>query len=319
MRVLYGIYIVSLCITLSACAHITASLPGELPKVTGEYYPSKVENLEEIVKEIEARNETIETHPEWLFSATQSFMLRSFDDLSESDYPAYRKYLDDGILYIIVHPAYSVFFNDREPYYSNDNPVDAFLSEKMFSKYRKFVQEQERSLRDFLEITSTRKRLVLLVLPGDYREYSGFVYTGIADAYARYINSVTNSSESVLYLFSEKPYRGYLQDQSIRRLVRFIETVRPKNILLGGGYLGRCVEDFYRQLTASIGPEDVSVVAEITSIGSEDLKKISIEDFLKEDKLNIAMLKDVIQSVDMKGASLRNFLRNYKNYRVQGK
>ncbi len=319
MRALYRIYVVSLCITLSACAHITGSLPGELPKVTGEYYPRKVENLEEILKEIEARNETVETHPEWLFSATQGLMLRNLDDLSESDYPAYRKYLDDGIFYIIVHPAYSVFFNDGEPYRSDDNPVDAFLSERMFSKYRKFVQEQERSLRDFLEITSTRKRLVLLVLPGDYGDYSGFVYTGMADEYARYINSVTNGSESVLYLFSEKPFRGYLQDRSRQRLVRFIETVRPKNILLGGGYLGRCVEDFYRQLTASIGPEDVSVVAEITSIGSEDLKKISIEDFLKEDKLNIAMLKEVIQSVNMKGASLKNFLRNYRNYRVQGK
>lgn len=283
----------------------------------GEYYPHKVDNLDQVLAEIRERNATIERHPSWIYQAKQVLMIRNLEEIPESDYRKFGEYLDEGTLYLIVHPAYGVFFNERPRDLVLDNPLDAFLNEKAYTKERRFLQEQERSLRDFLEITSTRKRLVILVLPGDYKDYSGYLYRGLDDEYARYVNSVTNSSESVLYLYSEKTNRGALSEESQKKLVAFVRSAAPKNILIGGGYLGRCVEDFYRGLAKDIGKEKIAIAAEITSIGREDLKDLSLGDFLVEGKLNIAMIREIINSNNMKGASLSQFLRNYRNYRVQ--
>ena len=300
-------------------AVITAGCVTSSPQTSqvGVYYTGKTQNFDSVLQEITIRNSTIEKHPAWLVQARQDFMLKKLEEVPQSDYQRYAEYLDEGVLYIIVHPAYSVFFNDREPFDSPENPVDAFLDETSFTREKRFLQEQERSLRDFLEITSTRKRLVVLVMPGNYREYQGFVYRDLPDEYARYVNSVTNSSESVLYLYSERPNRGNLSDASRKKLLAFIRSVNPKTVVMGGGYLGRCVEDTYRQLSASLDGREITVAAEITAISREDLKNLSVGDFLRDGKLDVAMLKEVINSSNMKGGSLRDFLRNYRNYRVQ--
>ncbi len=316
MRIFYAIGLLVMCAALGACA---GDFQSGRPGSAGDYYPRKVESLEETLKAIGERNNSIEKHPDWISLAGNDFMLKSLDDLAESEYGKYAEYLDDGVLYVVVHPAYSVFFNDRPPPMTAENPVDAFLNEAAFTKHKRFLQEQERSVRDFLEITSTRKRLVLVVLPGGYREYNGYVYKDLNDEYARYINSVTNSSESALYLYSKKPNRGYVGEESKKRLSGFIEAVGPRIILIGGGYLGRCVEDFYKDISASAGKDKVTIAAEITSISAEDIRNLALDDFLKDGRLNVAMLKEVISSRDMKGGSLGDFLRNYRNYRVQKK
>lgn len=240
-------------------------------------------------------------------------MIRELDELAGSDYYKYGRYLDDGTLYIIVHPAYYVFFHDHEISYSTENPVDAFLNERAFTKSTRFLQEQERSLRDFLEITSTRKRLILLVLPGGYKDYGGYVYRGMTDGFARYINSVTNGSDSVLYLYSEKPNKGSLSQTTRQRLEGFIRAIAPKTILIGGGYLGRCMEDFYKDLTSFTSRDKVMFAGEISAFSPEDLKAMDIDDFLRDGMLNVPALKEVV-SEKMKGNSLREVLRNYKNH-----
>ena len=283
----------------------------------GEYYPRKIDNLDQLVSEIQERNNTLEKHPAWISLAEQDFMLKKLDDLPESGYSAYKKYLDDGTLYIIVHPAYSVFFSGAESPLTSQLPIDAFLNETSFTERHRFVQEQERSMRDFLEITSTRKRLIILVIPADYRDFIGYVYKDSADEYARYINSVTNNSESVIYLYSKKPNNGHLSEDTKKRLLKFIEAVNPSSIVIGGGYLGRCVADFYSDLAPLVGREKLSVAAEITAISSEDLRNFSVSDFLKDGKLNITALREVINSKDMKGSSLKDFMRSYNNFRTQ--
>ncbi len=295
---------------LSACV---ATPPVKM----GEYYPHKIGNLEQIVGEVEERNNTLEKHPAWIALAEQDFMLKRLDSLPESDYPNYRKYLDDGILYVIVHPAYSVFFSEGESAPTTQAPMDAFLNRTAFTEQHRFLQEQERSMRDFLEITSTRKRLIVLILPGDYRDFDGYYYRDSVDEYARFINSVTNSSESVLYLYSKKANIGHLSEDSKERLLKFIESVNPASIVIGGGYLGRCVADLYSDLSPSVDEKKLSVAAEITAISSEDLRNFPASDFLQDGKLNIAALKEVISSRDMKGSSLKDFAKNYRNYKAQ--
>ncbi len=255
--------IISLCVALCACA--------TTPRVkVGEYYPGHLKNLDEIVAEVEKRNDTLEQHPAWISLATKGFLIKELSEVHETDYQEYRQYLDDGGLYVIVHPAYSFFFHDERPYYAAGNTVDSFLNETTYTKSSRFLREQERSLRDFLEITSTRKRLIVLVLPGGYQDYHGYIYKDGTDMFALYVNSVTNNSESVLYLYSERPDRGRLSKESKKRLLEFFRSVRPEKIILGGGYLGRCIQDFYRDFSSSAYGEKMAIAGEISSFSRDD-------------------------------------------------
>jgi hypothetical protein len=247
--------IMILCGVLSACA--------TSPHVEfGEYYPRQVFNREIIEAEINERNTTLEQHPAWKAMASADFMIKQLTKIKPEEYSTYKQYLDDGDLYVIVHPAYSIFFHDLQPYYLG-SPVESVLNESTYSNAATLTREQERSLRDFIEITSTRKRLIVLVLPGDYLDYGGYYYKGKTDLFARYVNSVTNSSESVLYLYSEKPNRGRLSIKSKERLIEFFEAVNPERIIIGGGYLGRCIQDFYKNISPSRFGKKMMVAGEI--------------------------------------------------------
>jgi hypothetical protein len=281
----------------------------------GQYYTPRVEDLDQILAEIEARKSSLEKHPEWISLATRGFFIKNLLDLPESQYPEYRRYLDDGTLYIVVHPAYYVFFEDHGLNRSAENPVETFLKEPAFTRDAQFLREQERALRDFLEITSMRKRLIVLILPGNYRDFSGFAYRNSSDEYARYINSVTNSSESVLYLYSNKPFNGRLSYESRESLLHFIEAVNPKAIRIGGGYLGRCIEDFYKDLTSSVSEDKVAIAGEISAFSPEELKGLDLNEFLEGGRLNISAMKQIVSSKNIKGIPFKEFLRNYKNYK----
>ncbi|MCL4477424.1 MAG: phage tail assembly protein [Nitrospirae bacterium] len=282
----------------------------------GLYYGQQAEDLGALLAEIEKRNSTIERHPAWISQATRDFMIRNLEDISETEYSKYQQYLDDGAMYIIVHPAYYVFFHDREPIFADENAVDTFLNERVYTTHMRFLQEQERSMRDFLEITSTRKRLVVLVLPGNYRDYSGFIYRELPDEFARYVNSVTNASESVLYVFSEKPNKGSLPDKANRILHRFLEEVKPNTILVGGGYLGRCVDDFYKHLAGSVAGREVMIAGEISAFSPEDVKSLDLADYVKDGKLDLAVIQETVAAKKNRGEnSLKGILRNYRNYR----
>lgn len=281
------------------------------------YYLNDEPGLNKVKTEVEARNDSIERHPAWREMALREFLIKDLAEVPESGYTAYRQYLDNGELYIIVHPAYSVFFHDRLPTFSYNTPVDDFINESFYSKGMRFLQEQERALRDFLEITSTRKRLILLVLPGNYWDHSGFAYRDLSDGFAHYINSVTNSSESVLYLFSEKPTRGGLSQRYREVLSSFLMEVNPRTVRIGGGYLGRCVSDFYRDIVKMVPEDRVSVAGEISAISPEDIGSLDIDDFLKEGRLDLAMLRDLTSNASMK-TPFRDVLRNYRNYRNNG-
>lgn len=279
----------------------------------GEYYTPRVDDFEQVVSSVQLRNNTIERHPAWITLATRMFMIKHLNDIARSDYVNYRQYLDRGTLYIIVHPAYYVFFHSRDGYESAGSPLDAFLSEHFFTKEMRFLQEQERALRDFLEITSARKRLVLLILP-DGNE--GHAHKSRVDEYTRYINSVTNGAESVIYLFSEKPNRGSLPRETEARLHDFIEALAPERILIGGGYVGRCVDEFCSEFSARSGNRwKTTVAGEISAFSPEDLPLLDLDSFLDNGILNIPLLQNVGTSGDGKDNCSRDILKNRTNSR----
>lgn len=301
-------YAIILCAALCACARN--------PDVKmGEYYPTQIEKLDNIIAEVEHRNDTLEQHPAWISMASQGFLLSDLSTLRVDAYENYRKYLDNGDLYVIVHPAYSVFFNNDDLYSDSIGTVDSFLNETAYTKSSRLIMEQERSLRDFLEITSTRNRLIVLVLPNNGQQSRGSISGEGRDKFALYVNSVTNGSDSVLYLYSEKPNGGKLSEGSKQQLVEFFMAVDPERIIIGGGYLGRCVEDFYRDFSSSTFGERMLISGEISSFNIDDLKDLDIDDFLKDGKLNIAALREVVSSKSAAGITFKEILKNYQNYK----
>ena len=98
----------------------------------GAYYPKQVQNLEMIRSLVETRNKTIESHPQWHMLASQEIMPRSLEDIPEREFKKFRDYLDDGVMYIIVHPAYYFFFHGEQS--ADTNGIDAYLEKNTFTR-----------------------------------------------------------------------------------------------------------------------------------------------------------------------------------------
>lgn len=285
----------------------------------GVYYPKDLPDLDLIRSSVENRNKTIESHPQWRMIASQRIMSRSLEEIPASEYKSFKDYLDDGVMYIIVHPAYYFFFHDENDFFTSAKELDIYINEDAFTKRDLFMREQERSLRDFLEITSTRNRLLLLILPDNYREYSGYKYKYGEDEFARYINEVSNDSKATIYLYSEKPNRGMLSSEMRNRLINFIRVVNPDKIVIGGGYLGRCLEDFYRQLSQFFKDEIIEIEPWISAISPEDLKYFDLDDLIRDGKLDMSLVKGLQRRYsNIKNNSFRELLKNYRNNRAKG-
>lgn len=301
-------------IVIALVMGISSGCVAKTAQPIGAYYPKKIHGLESIVSLIEARNKNIESHPQWRTVASQRILLRSLEDIPQSDYEGFRDYLDDGVMYIIVHPAYYFFFHDDPDISLDRREMQEYLDRETLSKTSLFLREQERALRDFLEITSTRDRLLFIILPGNYREYSGYKYRYGEDEFSRYINEVTNGSKATIVLYSEKPNRGMLDSKSMGLLLNFINTISPEKIVLGGGYLGRCLEDFYRQLAPYMKEGQVEIEPWISALSPEDIRYFDLDDLIKGGRLDMSLLKELQKNYSYtRNNSFRELLKNYKN------
>lgn len=233
-----------------------------------------------IFEEIYARRNTLEKSADYLKEAYQSLKIRNLRDIPRDDYKSYEKYLYNKNAYIIVHPAYYLFFENtsktppRE--FIGTFPVGTLLDRFAGSlppdaMNLKALVAQSRILEDFLELFSTEKRLVILILPKDYRKHLSYGYVEGQDEYARYLNEITNMSESVLYLESADWSNGFLEKNDLETLTAFLTEVGAKNILLGGGYLGKCIDNFYETVRKKFRYEDVYFVMELSALAPYDM------------------------------------------------
>ncbi|MBA4373418.1 MAG: hypothetical protein C0402_11235 [Thermodesulfovibrio sp.] len=252
--------------------------------------PPEGEEVAQVLDAIKQRNATLEANTTWRASAYRRFLIKELADLDERDYAAYRNYLDQGDLYVIIHPAYYAFFDAESSSFLEPFPGEAqlnalqqFLQSQVFSSKGRLMQAQERMLRDFLEYASTAKKLVLLVLPGDYGEASSYRYGDGRDEYMRYINEVTNESESVLYLFSRRTTSGGLKPADKKRLLKFLAAVSPRKVLVGGGYLGRCVGEFWKDICDGYPPDNLYLVPEISAWSPADVTSDDASALLRSD------------------------------------
>lgn len=260
------------------------------PSGTSNISPEEIESL---LKKIEERNLKVEDDPEWIKSAYHNLMVRRLINVSSSEYPKYRQYLDDGAVYIVVHPVFFTYFHYTKKKKRKDpneesfklNIVEFLLRLNPSTPQFAVLQAQERRMRDFLEFKSTQKKLVIVVIPKDYTTYSGYTYRNELDEYMRFLNEVSNFSSSVLFVESRSPNRGYLTDDDAVKLMEFLLSIKAEKIYVGGGYIGRCLEDFYNLITQEYGKEDIFVVPELSDISPRELSEKMAKGLLKSDSL----------------------------------
>lgn len=267
---------------ISSCA-TTSDMEGIRLSLNPKRYKKKEdhERFNSMVAALTERNRTLEKSPEWLAQAYQGFMIKNFSELSPSEYGHYRQFMEENTVYIVVHPAFYVFFESppvmspkkEMTKFPEHNLVERFYARPSLLDYKfRLLQEQERLLRDFMEVVSSSRKLLILVLPGKgYKEHLSYGYTEGFDEYARYINEVTNQSDSALYILTASWDSGFLTDDDLKKFIAFLSELNPRNIIIGGGYIGRCLQNFYYQITQSYGSKGVYLAPEISAISPNDM------------------------------------------------
>ncbi len=313
---LNGKFNLAVCGLLLLLSFILSCAPSIRKDIDLSFFKNRDDSLKRaiIINSIEERNRAVEDDIKWINTAYERFLIKSLYDINEEDYAQYSGYLDNGSVYIIVHPAYYTFF--QRPLFpfddviSVDNELDRLLGEPNFSPKTTLIKAQEKALRDFLEYASTTKRLVILILPGGYKKYDGYKFKGHRDEFRRYINEVTNESESVVYMYSKKPNRGLLTEKDTARLLKFLSAIKPRNILIGGGYLGRCLEDFWRTIEPFYS-ERIYLVPELVAISPSDMGVFQAYGMLRSDgTVDIEKLTENIRNNNIGNQDIQPRLKN---------
>ena len=256
---------------------------------------NELARIKKTFERINERNETIKRSPEWLREAYSGLKIKRLNDIPKEEYSSYKKYLYKGQLYIIVHPGFYTFFVNKSALSPKEN-IENFpvknLVERLFpniptdSLGLKLAQENERLLRNFLEYMSEEKRLVLLILPGDYKNHITNGYPPGLDEYSRYLNDLTNKSESIIYMESENHNTGAMGKTDTEILSTFLKDIKVKRILYSGGFIGRCLDKFYTVLVDEFGFKNLYFMPELASIFPEELNDSHSYLLTKDGKTN---------------------------------
>lgn len=159
-------------------------------------------------------------------------------------------------VFIFVHPGYSFFFNNgmKKLRYRG---AKFRMQEMQFSREARFIAEQARA-----------GNIVILVLPGD------FLAESIAPrSYTGYLNTMAPADASIFYVPSVTASNGNIAVDDMLVLYRFLQTVKARRVLLGGGYVGRCQREFHSQLTSYHDQVQTYVIREISTISPEDVSE----------------------------------------------
>lgn len=177
---------------------------------------------------------------------------------SSADVPPSRRPSD---ISIVVHPAYSVFFDD------------VLKKDYSGSKYDLLKKQLENEAR-FMRSQAAYGNIVILVLPADS------VSASMQSAYASYLNGITLNARTVFYVFSETASSGSLPMEHMVSLYQFIQEVKAKKVLIAGGYIGRCQKEFFNQLARYFSSETAYLVPEVSTISPEDVSDREAEQIL---------------------------------------
>lgn len=228
--------------------------------------------------------------------------------------------------YIIVHPSYYLFFQ-KKPYFiepsDTKNITQSFVEmdfppENTMLNLMKFYESREIA---FLASARSDKRLVILVIPGKYELSRSYLYKkddeNNADEYARYINEATTGADTVLFLESENTNSGKVARQDMEILIQYLKQKSVQNIFIGGGYVGRCQEEFYRALSKEWGEDSIALMPELSAFSPSDITDATAKMLLMPDlKLNVTAANYFIRNGGIKKLSIKPNLKTASNIKV---
>lgn len=155
---------------------------------------------------------------------------------------------------IIIHPAYALFFpEDNAREYSGGR---ARLVRSQLRNEAKFLSGSARS----------DNAVVILVLPA-----GSIAGSDAAPGYGAYLNRQVRGASRVFYVYSETATKGSLALEDMLLLYQYLNAVRAGRVMIGGGFIGRCQESFYKQLATYVKPESIFIIPEISSISPADV------------------------------------------------
>lgn len=163
---------------------------------------------------------------------------------------------------IIVHPAYSVFY---------DVDTAKYCPGPKCSLVRKQLDNEARYIKD----EAARGNFVVLVLPAD-----PVIQNGAPARYAAYLNSLAGAGRSVFYVFSRTSNNGSLSAEDMLALYSLITGLKTKRVLIGGGYIGRCQNEFYSQIATYFDKTGIFFVPEISTVSPADISAKEAADIL---------------------------------------
>lgn len=175
--------------------------------------------------------------------------------LDAASFPSLQRGAAASDVFIMVHPAYSLFFRD------------ANRSRYAEAKYALLAQQFENEAR-FIAGAAQAGKIVVLIIPGNYLTESAAPL-----AYTAYLNATASAGQAVFYLSSESPSNGAISMDDMVDLYRFLQGAKGGKALIGGGYIGRCQREFYTGLTNYFDKSSTFIVPEISTISPEDISE----------------------------------------------
>lgn len=286
-------------------------------------HPEKIIPFSEEVSEtIEKRNFLIEKDPRWIDWSYKGLGLTKLNNIPSEKYSDYAKYVDNGSVYIIVHPAYYLFFHKKKPLIKRgrnnylSSTADLFLKRNYDKSVIKVMQVQLRNEKTFIEHMTTENKLVILILPKDYRSHRHYSYSSEMDEYARYINEITNASPSALYIESDSSTNGKLSINDLVLLLSFLTKAEVQNLLVGGGYVGRCQDEFYGFISSHSLAFNYYVVPEISSFSPSDLSGKIARALLDNKKVNMEAAAEFILARTGGDTNLQRVSLQFDDYSI---
>lgn len=163
---------------------------------------------------------------------------------------------------IIVHPAYSVFY---------DMDIAKYCPGPKCSLLRKQLDNEARYIKD----EAARGNFVVLVLPAD-----PVIENRTPTRYAAYLNSLAGAGRSIFYVFSRTLSNGSLSAGDMLALYSLVTGLKAERVLIGGGYIGRCQMEFYSQIATYFDKARIFFVPEISTVSPADISAKEAADIL---------------------------------------
>jgi len=193
-------------------------------------------------------------------------------------------------VYVIVHPAYAVFFQSL----TKENFAEAKyrLLKKQFETEQKFIAKQAAS-----------GATIILVLPG---KTSDGVFPASYPSYRHYLNDTAGVGNSVFFIYSDTSSSGAIPQNEMMSLYYFIRGLKAAKVMVAGGYIGRCQREFYNELTNYIDKAQVFIVPQLSTISPDDVTEKEAEQILNGlEQQDYTLVK---QFIDKKTGALTNTL-----------